>query len=390
MARPMEQSGQPAGQSFRPSAMGRIGALIGWRDRPLFYLMVVLPGLVAAIYYLFIASPVYVSEARFIVRAAAPTQASSFNLILQNVGLGQAETDAFAVHEYVMSRNAIADLEQHHHLRAVLARPGADFMARFPRLFQRNRFEDLFKAYKRFVDVGYDSTTGISTLKVKAFRPGDAQEIAQALLDGGEGVINTLNVRAQRDDVTEATRQVADDQIRVSLAQQNLTAFRNHEQLIDPIRSSAVSSELVAKLNTELATLKAERAGLAASAAQSPQLAPLDRRIEAYAQQIAVERSRIAGESGSLAPKIATYEQLMLDREFSDKTLASAMATLEAARIEARRKRLYLERVVTPTVPDAAIEPRRFRALALVLISCLLAYGATILVIAGFREHRQA
>jgi len=35
--------------------------------------------------------------------------------------------------------------------------------------------------------VGYDSTTGISTLRVEAFRPGDAHDIANALLDSGEG-----------------------------------------------------------------------------------------------------------------------------------------------------------------------------------------------------------
>lgn len=387
----MEKPGQaPDPFEARPSAAARIARVLDVRSKPLFYLVVVLPTLLAAIYYLLIASPIYVSEARFIVRAASPTQTTSFNLLLRNVGLTQTQTDAFAVHEYVLSRNAIADLDQRHHLREVLSRPGADFLARFPRPFQRKRSEDLFKAYKRFVDVGFDATTGISTLKVKAFRPEDARNVAQALLDGGEGVINDLNIRSQRDDVDDATRQVAEDQIRVVLAHRNLTAFRNHEQLIDPFRSSAVSTELVAKLNTELATLKAERSGLAASAPQSPQLAPLDRRIEAYARQIAVEQSRIAGESGSLAPKIATYEQLMMEREFAEKTLASAMAALEAARIESRRKRLYLERVVTPTAPDAAIEPRRFRALSLVFISCLLAYSAIILVMAGFREHKQA
>jgi len=368
-----------------------LAAKLRLREMPLFYLIMVLPTLIAAVYFLFIASPIYTSEARFFVRSASTTPATGLNSILQGVGgLGQSETDNFAVHEYITSRDAVADLVQHHNLIGVLSRPGADFLVRFPRPFHHARMEDLFRNYHRFVDVGYDSTTGISTLKVKAFRAADAHEIAEALLDGGEGVINQLNAQAQRDAIAETSREVNEDEIRLAVAQHNLTAFRNHEQLIDPDRSSAMSSELVNKLATELATLRAERAGLAAAAPQSPQLSALDSRINAYNNEIASEQSKIAGETGSLAPKIATYEQLTLDREFADRALASAMASLEAARIDARRKRLYLERVVNPSLPDAATEPKRLSSLAIVLVSALLAYGTIILIIAGFREHRQS
>jgi len=377
-----------AGVSDSKQLLSRVVVGLRLREMPLFYLMVVLPTLVSAIYLLLIASPIYVSQASFFVRSANAAQATGLNFVLQGVGLGQAETDSFAVHDYIMSRDAIADLDQHHNLRGVLSRPGADFFARFPRPFQRAQVEDLFKAYPHYVNVSYDGTTGITSLKVKAFRPEDARNIAQALLDDGEGVINQLNAQAQRDAVVEAAREVA-DQVQVALAQQNLTAFRNHEQLIDPDRSSAMSSELVNKLSTEQATLRAERAGLATAAPQSPQLPALDSRINAYGGEIASQQSKIAGETGSLAPKIATYEQLTLDREFADRALSSALTSLEAAKIDARRKRLYLERVVNPSLPDAATEPKRLGSLALVLVSALLAYGTTLLIMAGFREHRQ-
>ena len=360
------------------------------RDMPLFYLIVVLPTLLAALYLLFIASPIYVSEARFFVRSSNTAQAASgLNFVLQNVGLGQAETDSFAVHEYIMSRDAMADLVQHHNLSAILSRPGADFLSRFPHPFQPTSMESLFRAYPRFVKVTYDATTGISTLEVKAFRPDDAHSVAQALLNDGEGVINQLNAQAQHDAVTEATREVSEDEIRVAIAQQNLTSFRNHAQLIDPDRASAMNSELVGKLSLDQATLRAERGGLAAAAPASPQLSSLDSRINAYTNEIAAQQSKIAGETGSLAPKIATYEQLTLEREFADRSLASALTSLESSQIDARRKRLYLERVVSPSTPDRATEPRRFESLALVLVSALLAYGTVLLVLSGFREHNQ-
>ena len=106
--------------------------------------------------------------------------------------------------------------------------------------------------------------------------------------------------------------------------------------------------------------------------------------------QIELERSRVAGEADSLAPQIGEYERLALDRDFAQRSLAAAVTTLEAARLDVHRKQLYLERVVSPNLPDKAEEPRRFLAIVMVLVSALLAYGTVSLLIAGLREHRQS
>ena len=357
-----------------------------------FILIVVLPFVAVSFYYLLIATPVYVSEARFVVRSRGQAQPAALGSVLQSVGvnLGQGQTDAYEVHEYMTSRDATGDLVRAQHLRALLSRPEADVLARFPRPFEKPSFENLFRSYKRFVVVGYDSNTGISTLRVKAFRAADAHAMAEALLDGGEAVVNRLNDRAQTDAVAEARRQVIGAEGQGLRAEAALTAFRNHARLIDPTRSSLAGLELVGKLEGDLATMRAEKAGLIASAPDSPQLPVMDRRIKAYAAQIELERSRVAGEADSLAPQIGEYERLALDRDFAQRSLAAAVTTLEAARLDVHRKQLYLERVVSPNLPDKAEEPRRFLAIVMVLVSALLAYGTVSLLIAGLREHRQS
>lgn len=262
-------------------------------------------------------------------------------------------------------------------------------MARFPRPFESARFENLYKNYRRFVTVGYDANTGISTLRVEGFRPEDAREVADALLAGGEGLVNRLNDRAAADAVAEAGRQVVEAEAQSLKAQAALTTFRNRERMIDPDRTSAAGSDLIGKLEAQLVTMRAERAGLAASAPESPQLPVLDRRIAAFESQVQGERLRIAGEANSLAPKMGEYEQLLLQREFAVKSLTAAEAALESARIDARRKQLYLERVVNPNLPDRAEQPHRWMAVFMVAISTLLAYATLALVLAGLREHRQ-
>jgi capsular polysaccharide transport system permease protein len=357
----------------------------------LFVFVVAIPTVVAATYYLLIAAPIYVSEARFVVRRQAQTPPAAFGTVLQSVGLsmGQDETGAYEVHEYMTSRDAVEELIKSHNLRAVLDRPEADFLARFPRPGEKPKFENLYKNYQRFVTVGYDANTGISTLRVEGFRSGDARDIADALLSGGETLVNKLNARAAQDTVAEAGRQVMDAEAQSLKAQEALTAFRNRERMIDPDRSSAVGTELMGKLEDQLITMRAERAGLAASAPESPQLPVLDRRIAAFEAQMQSERLRVAGEANSLAPKMGAYEELVLQRDFAVKSLASAVTALETAHIEARRKQLYLERVVSPNLPDKAERPRRLLAVLMVAVSTLLAYGTLSLVLAGLREHRQ-
>jgi capsular polysaccharide transport system permease protein len=311
--------------------------------------------------------------------------------VLESVGLsmGENQTDAYEVHEYMQSRDAVEELVRSHRLRAVLDRPEADFLARFPRPFERVNFENLYDNYKRFVTVGYDANTGISTLRVEGFRAGDAREIAEALLAGGEGLVNKLNERALADAVDEARRQVVDAEGQALSAEAALTAYRTRERLVDPDRASVAGLDLLGKLQTQLVTMRAERAGLAASAPESPQLPILDRRISAFEAQLDAERLRIAGENNSLAAKMSEYEALMLQREFAVKSLAVAETALETARVDAGRKQLYLERVVSPNLPDKAERPRRLLAILTVVITCLLAYGSLSLILAGLREHRQ-
>jgi capsular polysaccharide transport system permease protein len=357
----------------------------------LFVSIVLIPTLLTALYYLLIAAPQYVSEAQFVVRTRSQGQPAAFGSILQSVGvtIGQSETDAFEVQNYMMSRDAAGELSQYHQLRSLLARPESDFLARFPRPFEGESFENLYKNYKRFVTVGYDSQTGISTLRVQAFRAADAHELADALLNGSENLVNRLNDRTMSDALALAQRQVLDAEARVFQAQANLTNFRNRERTIDPDRASVAGLDLVGKLEIQLDTMRAEREGLAASAPKDPQLPLLDKRIAAFSAQIDAERSHMAGETNSLAPQVGDYERLTVERDIAIKSLEVAESTFETARQDVQQKQLYLERVVNPNRPDQAEQPRRLKAIFTVLVSALVAYGAMSLVIAGLREHRQ-
>lgn len=361
-----------------------------WRRLPVGFLMVVaLPTLLAAIYYLLIATPRYVSEARFIVRASTQSQPSAIGMALQGVGLSTAPSDAFAVHEYIKSRDALRELGRRYDIGAILNPPGADAFSRYPRLWDSRGEEGLYKGFNRFVEVGYDSTTGISTLRVEAFRAEDSRQINQALLASGEQLINRLNERAMGDAVSEAQTARDEARARVTGIQQRLTAFRNREGFIDPELAARESSSLIGGLMATVAQLRADRAQLVGEAPQSPQLPILDGRIAAYERQIAAERAKVAGASTSLAPRVGVYTDLQLQRELADRELAETTSALLSAQQEARRQKLYLDRIVSPNLPDKATQPHRWTAILTIFASAMLIYGVGWLVWAGVREHRQ-
>lgn len=381
----------PTGPVLRLQAARRAAeARLGGRPLPWgFLLAVVLPTLIAAVYFLVIASPRYVSEARFIVRAGQQPSPSSVGMALQGVGLAPAQTDAFAVHDWMRSRDAVVELRDRARLEQVLGPAGADPFSRWPRLGESRSIEGLHKAYGRFVTVGYDSTTGISVLRVEAYRPAEARRLAEALLSGGERLVNRLNERAASDAVDEARRAVDEAEARLAQASARLTGFRNRQRYIDPQGQAEAGGQIIVALTTQLATLRADRAQLAAEAPQSPQLPSLDGRIRALERQIAAERVKIAGAADSLAPQVSAYEDLVLERQFADRQLAEATTALVEARQEARRQSLYLERVSGPLAADEATRPRRWRSILIVLLSTLLLWGVVRLLVLGLREHRQ-
>lgn len=355
-----------------------------------FLLVVVLPTLLTGIYYFGFAADQFVSEARFVVRSSSRTAPSGIGSFLTNVGITRSQDDTFPVNDFIMSRDAAKLLVDNQQLRAILSRPEADAIARFPNFYSHDTFEDLYKAYKDFVGVTLDTSSGISALTVRAFRAQDAQTVANALLGDAEALVNRMNARARHDAITVAQSEVDRAERRVADVQAALTKFRTVQNTLDPTKASTGLLELIGRLSQESANSKAQLSELLRTSPQSPQMPGLRNRIGALDKQIAEEQRKIVGDNSSIATSLGDYERLLLSREFADKSLSSAIGSLETARAEAQRQQLYLERVVEPNLADASLYPKRYRSTATVLLACLLIYAIGWLLLAGVREHTTA
>src|SRR5262249_20225808 len=333
----------------RPRAGGRIRQLFRSQN-PWFWGIVGLPTLVGGVYYFAIASDLYLSEAKFIVRSPKQVQTSSIGALIQSTGLARAVDDTAVVEDFIMSRDAVRRLEQENDLRGLLGRPEGDFVTRFPGILTRSDFEALFWRYDHFVSIETDHTSGVTALRVKAYRPEDALTIARALLSYSEQLVNELNERARRDSLGTAEHEVDRTQERVSQIQKQLTAYRVQQKMLDPKSASAGVLEVIGQMNTAQATARQQLGELFKNSPTSPQIPLVQTRIASLDKLIAEERAKLSGETNSVVAALTEYERLTLDRELAEKALASAFTSLEAARLEVQRQQLYLETIAQPNL----------------------------------------
>ena len=285
--------------------------------------MVVIPTLLAAYYYGFVASDVYVTESRFVVRSPQKSSVGSLADVFSKVGFAKSDDDSYVVRDYVLSRDALDLLNKKLNVVDAYSSDSIDIMNRFPGIKYWDTSREAFlRYYQTRVGVVVDPTSAISTLTVQAFDPKTALAINQTLLELSEAFVNQLNSRARQD-----------------------------------LISAAMSEVNLAKAKLETSSLE---------------LAKVRGRAQTFTD----------GEK-----QLVLIQRLTLEKDFAGQQLATAMSALEQARVEAIRKQVYLERVAQPVLPDAALLPDRVRGVLTYLVLGLLAWGILTLLIAGAREH---
>lgn len=359
------------------------------RFNPLFIATVVVPTLLATLYFGLFASDVYISQSQFVVRSPDKPTASGLGVLLKSVGFSSAGDEIFVAQKYVESRDALRALNENEAVRQAFSRPDISIFDRFNPFGWNGSFEDLYDYFLSRVSVEHDTQSSITTLSVRAYTAQDAQRMNRQLLDLSEGLVNRLNNRGEADLLGDAQREAREAEVGARRASQALAAFRNRSGIVDPERQAGVQLQLVSKLQDELIGARLQLQQLEALAPENPQIPQLRTRIAGLTRSIAQELGQVAGSQRSLSGAAVQYQRLSLDREYADRRLAAAMASLQEARNETRRKQAYVERTVEANLPDEAIEPRRIRGILATFAMSMIVFLILTLLIAGVREHSE-
>lgn len=344
-------------------------------ERLWFALSVILPVLVATVYYVFIAANQYVAEFRFAVKDTSAQSATTTGLAAMLSGGGSGSIyDNYLVADYLLSRQAVEELQSRINVTQRYARPEADWWVRFDPSEPMEKFVNYWQG---MVSSHYDMVTGIAIAQVRAFTPEDALLIANSLVTLSEELVNRIANRSQNDAVRFAQKEVERAEERLKNIRAKLTEYRNKVGVIDPATSVVASNSLLtqnlrgslAQMETQLQTLRLQNLQ-----PNAPAIITLQNQINSTKEQLGTIESAVGrNKTGeALSALIAEYEQLDLERQFAQNMVTSTMAALDATRASAATQHLYITPYVRPSLPESSLYPRRFVAIATVAILGLI------------------
>lgn len=357
------------------------------RPDRLFFLVVGVPLLLAIFYFGFLASDVYISESKFVVRSPEKPAQTGLGLVLKTAGFTNAGDEVYAAQSYATSRDALRAINRGDAFKKAYTRPQISIVDRFNPFGTNGSFEKLYDYFRGKVSLNNDSTSSISTLTVRAYTPQDARKFNEELLELSESTVNRLNQRGRRDLVRYAESEVAEAKARAQQAAVALAAYRNRSGVVDPEKQAEAQMQMISKLQDDLIAGKTELAQLQRYTPQNPRIPVVRTQLATIQRELDAQLGRVAGSNRSLAATAVRFQRLELENEFASKQLASALASLQEARSESSRKQAYVERIVEPNLPDSAAEPRRARGIFATLVLSILAYGILRMLLAGVREH---
>ena len=375
-------------------------------------LVVGIPTLVASIHFGIVASDVYVSEARFAVRSAKGVDVGGLGAFLSSP-LSSGSQDSLVVAEYAHSHDMLDAVRERLDIVAHYASEDVDPVSR---LDADATGEELLEYFRGRVDIVRDSQSDVLVLHARAFEPRTAKRLAELVIELSERLVNTMSARMENDALDTARAEVDRAAERLSKASLELQAFQNVNDSLDPLAESSARLGLVSGLEQRIIETRSQLAEKRAFMREdAPQVVSLANRLNALTRQLALEKGRLVGESrpgggpvsgardafgeagrtqaatpvgeARMNGLLAGYQPLVLAREIAQQQHASALNSLELARIEAQRKKQYLVTFVSPSLPDAAVEPHRLTGIATVAAFALLIYLIGGLMWSALRDH---
>lgn len=345
-----------------------------------------IPTLLSVVYYGVLVEPQYESVATFTVQSADGAGPPSALQMLVSSVPGSASRDMMLVREYIQSRDMLEHLVKEH---GFVEHYGNSDIAWFSRLDPEAPAEERYDYYRDHISVEHDETAGVLTLRIRAFSREKAHELGEAILAASEQMVNRLSERARTDRIELAQNELSRAEERLTNARRALRALQTERGELDPVQSATILFEVRSRLEAELAIARAELETMRATLQpNAPQVAAQRRRVAALQRQIDEQTGRLSGAgTDDLGDTIASFEPLVIEKEFAQHAYQSALSSLELARVDATRQHRYLVRISGPSRPEDTSYPELWYAVLTVFVLSFALLGIGTLLVASIREH---
>jgi capsular polysaccharide transport system permease protein len=358
-----------------------------------FAVCVLLPLLVATLYYTTFASDQYLAEFRFTVKDATANSTqvpgSIMALVGGSVGGTSSSDDNYLVTDFLTSQEAVEELEKQIKVTDLYAKPTIDWWSRFN---PSQPMEKFIPYWQQMVTARYDQVTGLAVAQVKAFTPEDTLLIANTLVALSEELVNKIANRTQSDIMRFSEKEVERAENRLKAISARLMEYRNRTGVIDPTVSVAASNAtLIMTLRASLVQFETQLGALIQQkvSPNSAVVETIKNQIKSTKEQLQKTEATVGTnrDGSSLSTVMAEYEQLDLERQFAMGMLTSARTSLDQARARATAQNLYITPYVRPHLPRSAIYPKRVLSIATVGMLAFAAWVVGMLILRSIRER---
>jgi capsular polysaccharide transport system permease protein len=349
----------------------------------------VIASLLAAAYWMVIASDRYVSEAHVIIQRTdlAGGQAMDFSSLLGGAGNG-SRADQLLLRDHLRSVDMLKKLDAALKLRDHYSDWRRDPLSR---MWNADASIEWFhRHYLSRVSVELDEYSGILMVKAQGYDPETARAVTALLVQEGERFMNELAHGLAQGQVSFLEKQVDQMKQRAMQAREAVLAYQNRKGLVSPQATAESIAAIVAQLEAQRTELQTQRSALQAYLVPDhPNVVLLNQQIAAVERQIAQEQAKLASPGGrTLNRTVEEFQRLEMEAAFAQDIYKSALIALEKGRVEATRTIKKVSVLQAPTQPEYPVEPRRaYNTLLFILVALLLA-GVAHLLAAIVRDHK--
>lgn len=358
-----------------------------------FVLTVIAPFTVVVLYLWFAAVDQYSSVTGFTIRQEEGGNAAAFLGGLAQLTGSSTTSDGDILYEFIHSQALVRVIEE----RVGVIEHYSAYRDRDPVFALKNEpsIEDLEKYWSHIVGVSYDQGSGLMEVRVLAFSPKKAQDIAAEIVRQSQDMINDLNSQARDDAMRYARLDLDESMERLKKVREALISFRTRTQIVDPEIGIQGRMGVINRLQQQLAEAMIANDLLQKDTqSEDPRLVQTRRRIDVIRSRISEERDAFTstttadGREGDDYPiLLAEFEGLMVEREFSEKTYRISLASLDLARAKASRQSRYLAVFIHPTLAQSSEFPKRFTLMGIIGLCLLLSWSVLALVYYSIRDR---
>jgi len=337
------------------------------------------PTLGSLLYFGLLASDQYESETRFTVRSATPALGEDQIGKITGTPVAKIVQDTQIVVSFITSHEILRMLENDLNFYNLYGLPTIDRLARLP---EDPSSEEMLDYWKKMVTISVSPSSGIVTVRAKAFAPVDTQLIVRSIIEKAEIVVNQVNDRIWQDVIATAQENLNHATKQLQQARAILANARNENGILSIDSSSQLITGLIGTIEAEWLKLQQRYdTSLSSVSSEAPQMRVLRREIESKRLQIAELSARIASHdstSRNLAQISKDLSQFELALSLAESQFSSSVKTFEQVQFVSKQQLLYLDTFLAPRIPDEALYPRRGLWITLSIAFGLIAWGISM------------